>query len=279
MNNSTLLKQIAHIAKLPPTLVASMAREVITISEEWTAEYSEYQNGGWWTLSLVNVTGKARDTIIRDGVGQATELLAKIPSLKQFIDELGLDYFSVRLAKLDPGGFLWEHRDYQELSARPKLRLHVPLITDKQAALIFPGVRVHIPTGYIWKLSPIYRHAACNFGLRPRIHLLIDCYVTPLLKDMLAEQSLDGAVISSLPTGKNESLKTEVEEAIKLMSLGFSSAAELKILKLFHSYGMEDGVPYSLLSEIYNSHMCSEKANEWLLKRERFLGQYLENEA
>jgi len=85
----------------------------------------------------------------------------------------------VRLAKLTPNSFLWEHRDYADLPRTPRRRLHLPLFTNPSAVLVTGGAQINLTAGYLWRLLPTYAHGACNLLGPDRLHLIIDVYGGP----------------------------------------------------------------------------------------------------
>ncbi|MEK8141540.1 aspartyl/asparaginyl beta-hydroxylase domain-containing protein [Streptomyces sp. M10(2022)] len=85
--------------------------------------------------------------MIGDGRPRPTTLLNEMPVTRDFLAGLGLDFMFVRLARLEPHSYLWEHRDYAELTERGRHRLHIPLITNPSAVLVTAGARVHMGAG------------------------------------------------------------------------------------------------------------------------------------
>ena len=162
-----LISQLSRLNLVDNLTLQGVQREVLNIDEGWSRVYNEYHSGGWWTLSLLNKTSKPGDATIEDCVPVETSLLAKMPVTQAFLRNLGLKYMWVRLAKLEPNSFMWEHCDYQELGDVERFRLHVPIITNPQSMMIIDYSQIHLVAGYIWKLNPIYRHAAGNLGSEP----------------------------------------------------------------------------------------------------------------
>ncbi|WP_371272908.1 hypothetical protein [Streptomyces albidoflavus] len=62
-----------------------------------------------------SASGDPHDLVIGDGRPEPTSLLEAMPATARFLDGLGLDFMYVRLARLAPNSFLWEHRDYAEV--------------------------------------------------------------------------------------------------------------------------------------------------------------------
>lgn len=113
--------------------------------------YKEYQSGGWHTFPLYS-PNENNTNEITDGNATPNPIMDQMPAIKEFLDKLGLDYFSVRVAKSDP----------IELGAEQKLRLHIPLVTNPDANMQIAGTAVNMKDGFIWKLNPTADHATSN---------------------------------------------------------------------------------------------------------------------
>lgn len=270
---SELIRQVSRLTELDATALRAVQREVLSVAveSEWTSVYSDYHTGGWHTLSLLNSTRKATDTIIGDCEPGETDLLLAMPATRALLKGLGFRYMWVRLAKLEPGTFFWEHRDYQELEKVNRFRIHVPLITNESAYLILDGAKAHLPVGHLWKLDPVHRHGACNFGPEPRVHMLLDCYRDETLNRHLAGETVRPEWFSQLPVPSHAELANALASARARARAGDDEAAELSLLKLFHTYGLKEGQSYDLVSRMYDSLGEYGKAGRWQRKKAKFL--------
>jgi hypothetical protein len=266
-----LLEQVSRLTEIDGAIMRELQREVLSIDTEWTSVYSDYHTGGWLTLSLLNGTRKATDTIIEHCEPVETDLLLRMPHTRALLNELGFKYMWVRLAKIEPGTFFWEHRDYQELEQANRFRIHIPVITNESAYLIINEARIHLPVGHLWKLDPVHRHGACNFGEEARVHILLDCYCDETLDKHLAQESLEQDWVCSLPTPSTSDLADALDAAQTLALAGHEESAELSLLKLFHVYGLEEGVSYDLISQMYDSLDEHAKSMLWQRKKAKFL--------
>ena len=272
LSGESLLYQVSQLGSINSALLRDMQREILSITDDWTSVYSEYQSGGWQTLSLLNCSSDPSDTIIRDCVPVETSLLLKLPVIRSFLNELGLRYMWVRLAKLEPNAFLWEHRDYQELEDVERLRLHVPIITNPHSTLIIEGLRIHLAKGFVWKLRPTHRHGAGNLGTEARLHILIDCYRNAALDHLLQSESLDDAYVRRLPPILPA---TQAETALasdELARQGDCKQAEHLLLKLFYCYQLEEGACYDMISQMYDARGNEQMKELWQKRKAKFLG-------
>lgn len=266
-----LIRQVSRLTGIDGPTMLNLQREVLAIDEEWTSVYSDYHTGGWLTLSLLNSTRKATDTVIEHCEPLETDLLLKMPGTRALLNDLGFKYMWVRLARIEPGTFFWEHRDYQELENADRFRIHIPIITNESAYLIINGARLHLPVGHLWKLDPVHRHGACNFGAEPRVHVLVDCYRDAALDAHLAREFLDPGWLRVLPAPSAAVLDRALAAAEAMARAGREEAAELSLLKLFHTYELEEGGSYDLVSRMYGALGEHGKSALWQRKKAKFL--------
>lgn len=267
-----LTSQVAQLTPIDPVTFKHLVREVAQLEEDWSCEYGEYQSGGWKTLSLYNQSRLPQDTVIQDGRGIETSLLEKMPETQIFLQQLGLNIMSVRIARLEPQAFLWEHRDYTELEARKRLRLHIPLITNEGSQLIIKGQAIHMSTGFIWMLNPTESHGACNLGHQTRYHLLIDTYACENSDKMIADAFLNSGSVTSLPVPTEHDLQTAMAKAVNMANLGYTSSAETLLLKLFHKFSLSEGEAYNLIVSMYDQISDARESEKWRNRRDKYLG-------
>ena len=269
-----LIPQVSQLMKIPAIDSARMQDEILWLDTDvqWTQTYSEYQSGGWKTLSLYNNSGRPEDANIADGRAIETSLLKKLPNTRKYIESLNLDLMWVRLAKLEANSFLWEHRDYAELNHVERLRLHIPLITNTEATLVIGGCRVHLANGYVWKLNPTHYHAASNLGRHSRIHILIDTYSNEALTRLIQNERLDLRFVQKLKSPTTEEIENVHRRSIALSSLGYVSSAEKMLLKMYHSYHLADGQSYDLVSEMYRMMGNQSISHKWQGLKHKYLG-------
>lgn len=255
--------QVARLGELDQVVLERVRHEALTALVPWVAEYGPYQSGGWWTASLLNETGDAVDVAIRDCDPIPTELLRRMPATQRFLAALDLPYMWVRLAKLAPNSFLWEHRDYADLRATPRQRLHVPLVTNPSAALVTGGTRIHLRSGHMWRLFPTYAHGACNMLGPDRLHLIIDTYVGPRLDDLTSTERLDPSEVHRLPQPAEADLHESMSTARGMVEMGFVPSAEKYLLRLFYRYALPEGCIYDLIVDLHRSLGRAEAAARW----------------
>lgn len=267
-----LLQQVARLDQLAPDLLERLRHEALTVPGEWVAEYGQYQSGGWWTLSLLNDTGIPTDVTIKDCDPVETTLLQRMPATRKFLSSLGLRYMWVRLARLGPNSFLWEHRDYDELSESERHRLHVPLVTNSSAVLVTGGAKVHLRAGHLWRLTPTYLHGGCNLLGPDRLHLILDCYADENLARVGASEQLSETDAVQLPAATRAQLDEHLSTAHSLASLGYERSAEKHLLCLFYKYALPEGCVYDLIVSLYDSLDRPTEAEYWRANKTVLLG-------
>jgi hypothetical protein len=267
-----LLAQISQASQIPSITHNAVKSEISSITNNWSQTYSEYQSGGWKTLSLYGQSKDPNDTVIRDCSPVPTDLLLTLPKTHAFLNSLGLKIMWARLAMLEPTAFLWEHRDYVELNNVERLRLHVPVLTNSSASLIMGNSRIHVAEGFIWKLNPSERHGACNLGREIRIHIIIDAYGDESLERLIRNESLDPKHVSNLPELSHEESVRILKKATVLARLGYRTSAEACLLKLFHSNKTYEGQAYDFVAKMYESIGYREAAIDWRKRKCKFLG-------
>jgi hypothetical protein len=268
---SNLTEQVSQIFRLEDAQLRAVQQEVARLNTEWTNVYSDYHTGGWQTLSLLNRTSEPTDTIIEDCEPVETSLLKQMPETRALLRGLGFRYMWARLAKLKVSAFMHEHRDYQELRNVSRLRLHIPVITNPFSSIVIDRTRIHLALGYIWKLNPIHRHAAGNFGKEPRVHIILDCYVDEALEALVSTETLDPICVYGLPVPSDREIEEVVTAARLMAANGEHTSAEHHILKLFHEYNLIEGFAYELVSRMYSALGDSFRSELWLNNKARFL--------
>ncbi|QNP72194.1 aspartyl/asparaginyl beta-hydroxylase domain-containing protein [Streptomyces roseirectus] len=262
--------QIVQLQELDGSLLERIRHEALTAPVPWRAEYSEFQSGGWWTASLMNPSGDAADVRITDGTARPTALLGHMPATAGLLSGLGLGYMWVRLARLEANAFLWEHRDYDELTKAERHRLHIPLHTNSSAFLVIGGTKVHLDGGRIWRLTPTYAHGVCNLLGPDRVHLIADVYADDAYRE-LARQAQEPSYAVPLPNASEAELDEHLAAARRLADLGYPTAAEHLLLRLFYAFALPEGAVYDLIAGLYTALGDREANQRWTAAKSTLL--------
>jgi hypothetical protein len=256
-------------------LFEEVAREVARTDIPWRVHYGHYQSGGWWTASLLGTSEKATDGEVRDvDVPVATDVLQRMPAMRRMLDKLDLRYMMVRLAKLDPDGALWEHRDYQDLRRVKRQRIHLPLDTNPKAELISRGRRFHMERGQLWTFQPTAAHAAHNAGDRPRIHLIIDAYEDERLAALAYPEAAPCAELPAL-TGDALAMRVREMRAGDVPTGDELAPWERAVLRLYFEVSGPEGQLYDALARAWRETGHEARAAFWAERRHMMLGSGL----
>jgi Aspartyl/Asparaginyl beta-hydroxylase len=190
----------------------------------------------------------------------------------EWVTEYGLRYMWVRLARLGPNSFLWEHRDYAELREFERHRLHVPLVTNSSAALVTGGAKVQLRAGHLWRLTPTHVHGACNLFGPDRLHLILDCYADEGVARTNVNEQLSETDVVQLPTATKSQLDKHLATARGLAILGYEPSAEKHLLRLFYEYTLPEGCVYDLIASLYDSLDRAIEAESWRAAKNVLLG-------
>jgi hypothetical protein len=270
--SADLAPYIARLAPVDEEQVHLLAREATSLPGDWIAEYGEYQSGNWWTTSLMNESGDPGDVTIRDCDPVPTSALRHMHHTHRFLENLGLRYMSVRLARLDANGFLWEHTDYADLRLVGRRRLHIPLATNPSAYMVIDDYKIRLRQGWIWRLDPTMRHGACNLYGPGRIHLIIDCYTGESLDILSHGAALSPADVTPLPACGTHDLERHAAAARRLMRLGYQEIAEKYLLRLFYRYSLPPGHAYDMIAAQYRDSGALAEGDAWESRKAVLLG-------
>ena len=262
---SKLMESISQLAEVQPDVLRAMTDEVCSTTITYKTVYGDYQSGGWHTIVLYAPDGNNKDGLVHDGEAKPTSLMKNLPVTQRFLEELGLDFFTVRIARNDHDSWLWEHRDYVELNQEKKrLRLHVPLVSNPDAIMQFPHCKVHVAPGWIWKLDPTVNHAISNTGTATRMHLILDCYVNSALHRMLNQETLEEEHVQPLPQLSPEMRTRLLAQAQDLFTRRGSEKADQYLLKTFHQFDLGTQTSYDLLIDFYRDMGFRGRENYWI---------------
>lgn len=148
----------------------------------------------WRCLTLRSPGGNLDRT---DPGGPGTEEFAntpwieRTPYMAQVLAAIPSELRSARLMSLAPGVRVPEHRDTPTGLPYGFVRLHVPVNTNPEAILLIDGVEHRWQPGTLWYGDFSRLHSVINSGDHPRIHLVIDCVVTPELLALFPDHFLD----------------------------------------------------------------------------------------
>ena len=248
-----LIELIAALQPVKKEQLDLIENEIETTVKTWHQPYAEYASEGLGIAVLLSPDGGEENFSYDDcDSPQETELLRKMPVLKETILSLGLNIMASRLLRLSPGTFLHEHRDYVYLKEVERYRLHIPVVTNSDAHIITPGKKIHMERGFLWKLDPKNTiHSACNFGNKPRIHVMLDCYMNDKLAQLLESATLSDKLVTDLPRLEAGLFESWVSESRKILHEGNQTEAEEFLLRKFCQFNLKDKTTFDLIFALY----------------------------
>jgi hypothetical protein len=175
--------------------------------------YSNYNSGDAWSALALRGYSKDPQMIAKpsemndkwkakhegeDFHLQNTSLYCRFfPEVEQVLSFLDGEIHRIRLMRLTPGGGeLQRHTDQVDKDSGGRLgqlaRLHFPLVTNAQVKFRAwePNgnmIEVNPKVGEIWFLDTRKPHMVLNEGATDRIHLVVDCEVTPNLHALITQ--------------------------------------------------------------------------------------------
>lgn len=172
-----------------------LAAEVNALREQpWKVQRSVGQDGvygesaiDWTILSLRSAGGDPARTD-PGGAGPVdhadTPHLDRSPELAKVLRDIPTTLLAVRLMALGPGVEVKEHRDAKCGLPWGMTRLHIPVITNPGAVVVIEGRDHHWDAGRLWFGDFNRLHYVRNDGEEARVHLVLDCLVSPQLLEL-----------------------------------------------------------------------------------------------
>jgi hypothetical protein len=270
-----MIQFISQLRRISPDLISDLNQEIAATEIHWFESFSDYQSGGWSIASLYNATGEETYDVPLETAIKPTPLLQRMPIMQTFLDSTGLNYMMARITRSLPDSYLYEHSDYAGLDKYEKLRLHIPLDTHLEAQMSLTKDNIYLQSGFLWKLDPRSAvHGVYNRGQKPRIHLLLDCYMNPLLASLVRTEWLDSDLITPLPQMTKDKINQVMQTSQKLLLQGQEQQAEHHLLTTFYDYQHLPGyTSYQMIINLYQAHRPeSERIAYWRSRQHEVYG-------
>jgi hypothetical protein len=186
--------------KINPTLyeLKEIKKEIFNLNETWINK--DLITNNWESLTLKSQNGEEQSFLKKTDFTNYiyTDIIEKLPSIKELLENIPTEIYLVRLLKLKKGGKIKFHTDEEVFKENNKIiRVHLPIITHKDVKfqIGYPlqkpaeGFSVwnaevlyetHLEEGYFWYTNVNTLHAVTNNSPIDRIHLV--CDMKPFLK-------------------------------------------------------------------------------------------------
>ena len=171
--------------------VARMRQELADLSADavWLDHYDKALSTGWRAVPLVSHEGRMdgpesqRWGDVR--TFRRTPVVDRLPYFASILDAFACPQGRVRILKLAPGAAIGEHRDVADEAAGfayNRVRLHVPIETNKRVVFHLAGRQFRMVPGRLYYCDFTQPHFVRNDGTEPRIHLVLDLIVNDFLR-------------------------------------------------------------------------------------------------
>jgi hypothetical protein len=151
---------------------------------------TRYYEGDWSVVPLRSVGGRA-DHIYPDPTATLkfadTPLLDRCPGVREVLASLQCQLQAVRFLRLKAGSVIKRHSDYNLSLEDNEVRLHIPVVTNADVEFVLDGKRVVMEPGELWYHNFNLPHSVANKGATDRIHLVIDCFVSDWLRELILD--------------------------------------------------------------------------------------------
>lgn len=147
-----------------------MCEEVLSMPESaWVAHPDNLPGNS--ALRLISADGGENN--LTDGDMRPTPHLQQMPYIRQILASFGVPWGRSRLLRLGPGGSVPRHADIH-FRWFNRVRLHIPVITNRDVRFHCGGASVHMAAGEAWLFDNWRLHEVVNPAPQQRIHLVAD---------------------------------------------------------------------------------------------------------
>lgn len=158
--------------------------------QDWVPHFNTgCYEGDWSGAALRSVEGMEGRLYPDPTEGTAyadTPLLARCAHAAALLTTFRCPLLAVRFLRLGPASRIKPHTDLDLGFEDGEVRIHVPVSTDDDVEFLLDGQPVHMAEGEVWYLDLNLRHSVVNRGVRPRVHLVVDCVVDGWLDAVLS---------------------------------------------------------------------------------------------
>jgi len=154
-------------------------------------QVGKYHDGSWTGIALRNFSGDHGNTLAaHTGHSRDTAVLEKCHYFKSVLDSLGCPVYVARVLFLPPGKVIGEHTDPGFGWPLGMIRIHIPIVTDPRVQFHIGGESVYWRPGELWFGDFSKPHSLHNKSDITRVHLVLDCPITPATLALFPEPFL-----------------------------------------------------------------------------------------
>jgi hypothetical protein len=193
--------------------VAKLQAEVQALNETaWQLHFQvKHYDGNWSAIPLRSISGDEKNGFIspNENIEYAdTIFLKQRPYLQEVLRQIKCPLLSVRLLKLGAGTQIHEHKDGGLCLEEGLLRLHIPIITNKQVEFYLDSEPLFLEEGTCWYCNFNLPHTLHNKSTSDRIHLVIDATVNDwALEEFSSTLVKNKKEIADIPKHSNDEIQ------------------------------------------------------------------------
>lgn len=181
--------------KLPISFSIDKLQSELAVCENdlWTPHFNTQRYEGRWTsISLRSASGEVNDILsFANKEYHNTSLLDHCPYFTEIINWFKCDKEAIRLLRLDPKSEIKEHVDNDTSYEDGFFRIHIPIVTNSEVLFYVNHELVPMRMGECWYANFQLPHSVQNKGLKPRIHLTLDCIRNAWSDDLFTKMGFD----------------------------------------------------------------------------------------
>lgn len=199
------LKMFA-VGRIDPSWFEQIRSDVLWIvNSQASSDVSNPSHVTYWTrprgvarqFSLLNMTGKPDDFSSDHSMELEGKKLTfpQLEATARFSRLFGSNLVNLRLNGLGKNSGLGAHeerpvRAYANGTVKYKIRFHLPIFTNPNAAILLDGEKFHFDEGILYFFNQACVHSAANEGEEPRYHFVVDCILDRILQKNLLSLSV-----------------------------------------------------------------------------------------
>lgn len=170
-----------------------LLKDLAYIQEKWVGHFNTgYYDGDWSGIPLRVPIGRNHELSAGDNNSQYEDipLFKELSYFQEVVNHFQCPVTSVRLLKLSPGSVIKEHKDADLSFWYGFVRIHVPIVTNKDVNFVVDTRKLSMKPGECWFAEFCKPHSVENQGSTDRIHLVMDFEVNEWLRELFEEEGI-----------------------------------------------------------------------------------------
>ena len=157
----------------------AIALEDMFVDHRWNDKFRGYKHHGWKSLAIHGIDSQKTENFHAYGYKSQeetpynwTEIKDKCPKTIEFLKSLPFENkFRIRFMLLEPGGYIYPHKDQEDFSFYP---INIALNHPDGCKFAMDDIGVlPFKSGKAFHMNLAYRHSVVNYSNEKRFHLII----------------------------------------------------------------------------------------------------------